>query len=145
MQWLLGGACWTAGSWGVDTTTGTAVPTIRRCHPPAAVPVTALPSPRGARVSVVLDKQRRGLCGRGPRRTSPPNKSTCCSVAMASGGTSWLRCPRPPLASPNTTVSHIITGRKRRVMDDEINKFKSSFRKDIMNSVQHIFLDQRCL
>jgi hypothetical protein len=53
--------------------------------------------------------------------------------------------PNSSLGSSQHCASYILTGCKRRRIEEKINKFKSSLRKDIMNLVQHIFLDQRCL
>lgn len=66
------------------------------------------------------------------------NKGTCCS----------LRASEVPAAAPLSGPHHprpVLTGCERRVIEGKTHKFQSSPGTDIMNLVQHIFLDQRCL
>lgn len=105
----------------------------RPCPPPAE---HASPwgsgSSRGAFVGA-------GLGGRAPQTKAPvvpsrwPREGPCGCAAPA--------LPRP-LQHCRLTHRHRT---EKGVTQEEINKFKRSFREDIMNSVQHIFLDQRCL
>jgi len=72
-----------------------------------------------------------------------PNKSTCCFALVVTFQRGHVG------VFPSPLLSHVLPGDARKgIVEEQINKLKSSKKrkkKDIMNLVQHIFLDQSCL